>query len=190
MLFYEVTYFYMKQVNCPNCGASMEFEDNREFAFCSFCGTKIMLNEKVTISRKDEIQNLLNRAYEYEEKHDYLKAKDYCNRVLDIDSSNEYARALEERLQNSGPIKNIHIQYKSALDEKFKLRITLDGFNWIEIQPNGEYQMQLPPGRHNILLAAGKKQIKQRVEVSNSRDIITVTYNSISRFKHFVTVDY
>ena len=172
----------MKQVNCPNCGASMEFEDNREFAFCSFCGTKIMLNEKVTISRKDEIQNLLNRAYEYEEKHDYLKAKDYCNRVLDIDSTNEYARALEERLQNSGPIKNIHIQYKSTLDEKFKLRITLDGFNWIEIQPNGEYQIQLPPGRHNILLASGKQQIKQRVEVSNSRDIITVTYNSISRF--------
>ena len=180
----------MKQVNCPNCGASMEFEDNREFAFCSFCGTKIMLNEKVTINRKDEIQNLLNRAYEYEEKHDYLKAKDYCNRILDIDANNEYARALEERLQNSGPVNNIHIKYQSALDEKFKLRITLDGFNWIEIEPNDEYQMKLSPGRHNILLAVGKKQIRQRIEVSNSKDIITVTYNSVSRFKHFVTVDY
>lgn len=169
----------------------MKFEDNREFAFCSFCGTKILLNEKVSINRKEEIQNFLNRAYEYEEKHDYLKAKDYCNRVLDIDSNNEFARELENRLLRSGPTKNIRIVYKSEIDEKYKLRFTLDGFTWFTVEPNEDYQLQLSPGKHNILLAVGKKSINQKIMVFDYKSIITITYNSVGRYRHHnVTVDY
>lgn len=29
------------EMKCPQCGAVMQFDDSREFMFCSFCGTKI-----------------------------------------------------------------------------------------------------------------------------------------------------
>lgn len=31
-------------LKCPACGANMEVEDNREFAFCTYCGTKISIH--------------------------------------------------------------------------------------------------------------------------------------------------
>lgn len=31
-------------VKCPACGAELSVEDNREFSFCSYCGTKVMLS--------------------------------------------------------------------------------------------------------------------------------------------------
>lgn len=33
-------------VKCPNCGADLSIEDSREFAFCSFCGRKILLHNE------------------------------------------------------------------------------------------------------------------------------------------------
>lgn len=36
----------MKKHVCPNCNATMDFEiSNREFVFCQYCGTKIMLDD-------------------------------------------------------------------------------------------------------------------------------------------------
>ena len=84
------------------------------------------------------------RAYEYEERKDYIKAKDYCNRILDIDANNEYARELEKRLLSFEPINNIYVTYNSSLRDKFKLLITTDGKNWITIEPNTTTSFRLP----------------------------------------------
>ena len=35
----------MRACKCPNCGANFEVEEGREFAFCGYCGTKIMLDD-------------------------------------------------------------------------------------------------------------------------------------------------
>lgn len=36
----------MRKCNCPNCNASLDIDDNnRDFAFCQYCGTKIMLDD-------------------------------------------------------------------------------------------------------------------------------------------------
>lgn len=36
----------MKQLKCPSCGAALTFDDpEREFMFCSYCGTKILLED-------------------------------------------------------------------------------------------------------------------------------------------------
>ena len=36
----------MRACYCPNCGASLNFNDiNREFGFCQYCGTKIMIDD-------------------------------------------------------------------------------------------------------------------------------------------------
>ena len=33
-------------VKCPECGATLNIESNREFAFCSYCGTKVLLHNE------------------------------------------------------------------------------------------------------------------------------------------------
>ena len=36
----------MRSFNCSKCGANLTIQDeNREFAFCEYCGTKIMLDD-------------------------------------------------------------------------------------------------------------------------------------------------
>ncbi len=34
------------QIKCPACGADLSVESGREFSFCSYCGTKVMLNNE------------------------------------------------------------------------------------------------------------------------------------------------
>ena len=31
---------------CPNCKANLELDDSREFGFCQYCGTKILLEKE------------------------------------------------------------------------------------------------------------------------------------------------
>lgn len=31
-------------LNCPSCGAPLELDDSRLFGFCSFCGTKTIID--------------------------------------------------------------------------------------------------------------------------------------------------
>ena len=31
---------------CPNCKANIELDDSREFGFCQYCGTKILLEKE------------------------------------------------------------------------------------------------------------------------------------------------
>lgn len=35
----------MRTYKCPNCNAQLSFDDSREFAFCQYCGAKIMLDD-------------------------------------------------------------------------------------------------------------------------------------------------
>lgn len=35
----------MRQCQCPNCNATLQFGEDRDFGFCEFCGTKIMLDD-------------------------------------------------------------------------------------------------------------------------------------------------
>ena len=34
------------QMKCPSCGANLEVEEDREFVFCQYCGTKILINDE------------------------------------------------------------------------------------------------------------------------------------------------
>jgi len=45
----------MKALRCPQCGAELELDDSKEFGFCSSCGTKIMLNEKVEVKHSGDV---------------------------------------------------------------------------------------------------------------------------------------
>ena len=115
---------------CPRCGAPMEIEDNRQIAFCQYCGTKVLNSGgTVEINREREINNLMLRALEFEQRRDYAKAEAYCEQILALNPAHADARALERRLPRLSAIPNVTIVYHSERGEKYLLRVTLDGRN-------------------------------------------------------------
>ncbi len=40
-----------KKLFCPSCGASIELDENREFGFCVYCGTKIAQDKLIVEHR-------------------------------------------------------------------------------------------------------------------------------------------
>lgn len=63
----------MKALRCPQCGADLELNDEKDFGFCTHCGTKIMLHDVVEYTGSVQLDTsaqgrnrilLGNRAFE------------------------------------------------------------------------------------------------------------------------------
>ena len=171
----------MLVLTCPNCNAALEISEDREFAFCQYCGTKIAnISNTFKIDRKDEINNLIIRALEFQENHDYDRCEKYCNRILDLDPSNSVARRMLKLLpsQSQGP--NVTILYNSSLDDKYKLRITLDGRHWNVLNKNDSLELDLPAGTHQIIFSGTKKYVYE-LRISNDNKKYTLLYKADRR---------
>ena len=97
----------MVAAKCTQCGANITIDETKEAGICEFCGTAFITekainnynitnnvniaNATINITGGD-IENLLLRAKQYEECGDYEKAKEYYNRILDIDANHEIAK--------------------------------------------------------------------------------------------------
>lgn len=93
----------IKTLKCTSCGADIELDDSREFGFCKFCGTKLMLVEKVEIKHTgtvsvDGIQSVKEKIDNYNIiaknsflENDYIKARSYLEMILKLDSKNSLA---------------------------------------------------------------------------------------------------
>lgn len=57
----------LKALKCPSCGANISLDDNREFGFCLYCGSKIQVGEQINIhvthEFKGESPNVTNNYY-------------------------------------------------------------------------------------------------------------------------------
>ena len=97
---------------CTQCGASIQVDETKEAGICQYCGMafvteKVINNYNVTNNIKVEnatfnvsganIDNLLIRALEFEANGEIEEAKEYYNRILDIDAHHKTAK---ERLEN------------------------------------------------------------------------------------------
>lgn len=78
-------------LKCPSCGATVNFESEREFAFCTYCGTKVM-QEKIIVEYRGSVKiegtatdsSLLERANILLRDGKFGEA-DYCfDKVLNI----------------------------------------------------------------------------------------------------------
>lgn len=57
----------MKKLTCPNCNANLDIEDdNRDFAFCQYCGAKIMLDDYRVTQRIIDDAKIKQTEYERE----------------------------------------------------------------------------------------------------------------------------
>lgn len=55
----------VETLKCSNCGSNLEVNENREFIFCKYCGTKNFINDEIKV--KQNITYHINEA----QKSDY-----------------------------------------------------------------------------------------------------------------------
>lgn len=75
---------------CPNCGASIQLDNERTEGFCSYCGSKIKVEETqklliqgtVKVDTSDELENLLVLARRVKKSRNYKKAYQYYEKIL------------------------------------------------------------------------------------------------------------
>ena len=87
-------------VKCPNCGAAIQLDSSREEGFCSYCGSKVLVQEainKVKIDKSGDIQNFLNLSKASIEANNGKEAYDYANKALEVDAQNAEAWYLKMR---------------------------------------------------------------------------------------------
>lgn len=85
----------MKVFNCPNCGAGIQLDEKREFGFCSYCGTKIQLNETIihkhtgTINLEGiaSVNSLVKKGFLEIDSGDYFSAASTFDKALEINSN-------------------------------------------------------------------------------------------------------
>lgn len=82
-------------ITCPSCDGQLEMDASREFGFCLYCGTKIIIQQSqkevkgtVKIDRASDIINLLILAEDALEAKNADESIEYVNRVLEIDTEN------------------------------------------------------------------------------------------------------
>lgn len=89
-------------VKCPNCGASIQLDSNREEGFCSYCGSKVKVQEaisRIRIDKSIDLKNLLNLANAAIEANNGQEALDYANKTLEVDSQNAEAWYIKMQAQ-------------------------------------------------------------------------------------------
>lgn len=173
----------MVVLKCPSCGANLELDETREFAFCTYCGTKISnIQNRMRIDGIPELKSLVTRALEFEDRGDIARALEYCSRILDLDPNNQTARAIEARHPAipSIPATNVTIVYTSNLGNAYKLRYTFDCRNWRELSPGESVSFQFPCGQHTVWFC-GTKDYQYSFVVSDLHKQITIKYNALGR---------
>ena len=110
---------------------------------CQSCGLRYSLASikkmSVSIDYEGEINNLLNRADAFEASKDYIKAKEYLNKVLDFDSDNAEAKKRIERIL----IKEMYATFRIS-----KAIIKPDQNNQLEQSPNPLLNVFLNQSQH------------------------------------------
>ncbi|MBP3446483.1 MAG: hypothetical protein J6K64_04320 [Clostridia bacterium] len=183
-------------LNCPNCAASIELDNSREFGFCQYCGTKIVQDKivvehrgSVSIDRSNEIINLLRRAQEMFEKGLYKDSEIYFNRVLDIDTSNSVAREGLDLCHKALYEPNITItRLRSSTRNNFEpLGIYVNGTNVATLKPEQPKTLKLGVGTHYIsaYFMNGTKNKPVPITINNVFQRMNITF----RAKLFGKVD-
>lgn len=149
------------KLNCPSCGANIDFDNSKEFGFCQYCGTKIVQDKvvvehkgSVSLDRSSETKNLLIRAQEMLDKGLYQEAENYYNRVLDIDTNNSTARQgidLCYKLIHEPNVTLTRIK-SNIYNNKAKMEVYINGNLKGTLLPEQKLSFIMPVGTHEITI--------------------------------------
>ena len=82
-------------MNCPGCGQPISLDESREFGFCNYCGTKVMVDKtivehrgSVKIDNSEMVEKFLANARRAKQKEDWEEVEKYYNLVEQNDPTN------------------------------------------------------------------------------------------------------
>ena len=89
----------MKTLNCPNCSGQITLDDSRDFGFCSYCGTKIQINETINVKHSGQVNveglatvdSLIKSGFSFYDSGNENKAKEIFEKVRELSYDNIYA---------------------------------------------------------------------------------------------------
>ncbi len=104
------------EAKCTNCGANLQVDDRQKAAICPFCNSAyivekaiqnflINMNGNLNVQNATinvmtaNIENLLERAIQYEKMGDYKTSLEYYNRILDVDITHQESKMRVERIK-------------------------------------------------------------------------------------------
>ena len=165
-------------LKCPNCNADIELDQDREFGFCNYCGTKIMIADAVqkvsgtvNINRSSEINNILKRAKDYEERQMLDDAEKYYDRALDIDMDNQEAQEGLERVKTTILEPNVIIERPELEGSYAEQRVVSeDGEEVCRLGLGERSFIECPVGRHVFDIRTRNEAIKARITIKDRRD--------------------
>ena len=88
----------MKTLKCEMCGSN-DIVKQEDLFVCQICGVKYSMEAAkkmmgiVTIDKSDELENLLIRAEQFFDNEDYITAREYCEKIFDINATHAGALA-------------------------------------------------------------------------------------------------
>ena len=124
----------MISLKCTNCNGDIELDDSREFGFCMFCGTKVMItrdvnNITVEMSVKDQRASLKPLAAAYCEKGEYETAEEMTNKLIAINAADADIWRIDgicELMRSDYPYADVPAQAKRSLENS----CLLSGMNY------------------------------------------------------------
>ena len=92
----------MKRIQCEVCNGTSLIKKNDVYE-CQHCGVQYAIENMkkmlVEIDHSSEIDNYLKRADKFQNEGDYYEAKEYYNKALDYDATNQYANDNINRIE-------------------------------------------------------------------------------------------
>lgn len=147
---------------CPNCGANIQVDNVSRECFCSYCGSKIQIqetaNRSVKIDRSDDYNNFLRLAKENAEIGLFDEAVTYIDKSLEIQPVSAYVWML--KAYYSAGCRNFDDCNENAIDlniDFFDMTIIVFGQKAIKLA-SSEYEVRYYTTKvYQLFLAIAKK---------------------------------
>ena len=154
-------------LKCPNCSGDVQLDDGREFGFCIYCGTRIIISDfitrKIEIDYSGKASSYADIALDWLRRGEKERAGEYADKALDLDPSNPdawYVRGMlsESRVDRTMALeRSIQSKRPDVADaSRAELEILSESFNVIIV--NELYQTALP----GQVLVDGKPMLTTR----------------------------
>ena len=106
-------------LKCPQCGADLEIDSDREFMYCEYCGTKVLRDKHTTINNS-YTKNVTNNVT-YADGHEVHTADWYYNTWQGLLKRKRYDEAEElfETFKREYPLDHrVEAELKAEKDEE------------------------------------------------------------------------
>ncbi|MBO4569216.1 MAG: hypothetical protein J5674_04580 [Candidatus Methanomethylophilaceae archaeon] len=99
-------------IKCPSCHGDVQLDDSREFGFCVYCGTKIMIRRDTppASSLDGQVANLKPLMESYLGEGDLGRAQEYARSIIAINGADAdvwYADAVAEICRSPGMLEQL-----------------------------------------------------------------------------------